>query len=164
MLEIKKESYNGATNFDDFLHKKEAVAFAKLPLPPSSNNQYFLARRGSKTYHVPSDELKLFKVKMNGYPVLNGNLFKMNKSIVKSWISDSYALECRIMFFFKKERVFCKDGRPKKMDVSNRLKALHDQLATLLEIDDSWFFKIYAEKCVAEGNLNEESYVEISPI
>jgi Holliday junction resolvase RusA-like endonuclease len=164
MQETRKESFNVATSFTDFMHQKEAIVFAKLPIPPSSNHQYFLAKRGNKTYHIPSDDLKKFKKSMSIYPAINGPFFNMNKTGVRRWIEDGLLLEVRVMFFFRYNRIFCKDGKPKKMDVSNRLKALHDQLSHILEIDDSWFFKIYAEKCVAVESLNEESYVEISPL
>lgn len=44
------------------------------------------------------------------------------------------------VFFMLRGRILCKDGTPRRNDTSNRLKALHDVLAEILGIDDSFFF------------------------
>lgn len=138
--------------------------FPCLPLSPSSNSQYFLARRGSKTYHIPSEELKTFKRLMAQYPKERQASFTLNRARVLEWVKKGYRLECRVVFFFHLKRVMTLKNTPKKMDTSNRLKALHDQLCDLLGIDDSLFFKIYAEKAICSDSMNEQAYCEILPI
>ena len=44
------------------------------------------------------------------------------------------------VFYMLRGRILCKDGNPKRNDTSNRIKALHDALAKILGIDDSYFF------------------------
>lgn len=136
--------------------------FDHLPIPPSSNNQYILVRRGRKTYHVPSEELKTFKKEMASYAVFNRKAFEFNKGVVGAWVGEGCLLEVKAEMFFEHSRIFCKDGSPKKFDVSNRLKALHDQLALLLDIDDKWFFKVFASKSPVASQLNEKVVVQIS--
>lgn len=43
-------------------------------------------------------------------------------------------------YYFKKNRIYCKNGKPKKLDTSNRIKLLHDQIADLIGYDDCYFF------------------------
>lgn len=88
----------------------------------------------------------------------------LNKHRVHEWVAKGGLLEARAFFFFKKERLFTLKNKPKKLDVSNRIKAIHDSLCKLLEIDDSLFFKVTAEKVVCNGNLEESSWIEILPL
>lgn len=145
------------------LEKRPFVSFPGLPLPPSSNNQYFLAKRGNKTYHIPSDELKSFKAKIEYYRLKNLIALAAKKGVIHGWLKSGHYLEVKSVFFFKEERIFCKNGDPKKMDCSNRIKALHDYLFKILVVDDSCIFKLSAEKGIAIHS-NEESYVDIFPI
>lgn len=142
---------------------KTYVLFTKLPLPPSSNHQYTLARRGQKTYHVASAHLKAFQREMNQYPQTCRDLFLCNQQAIHGWIKEGKALEIRCFFFFKRERLFTKKSVPKKLDVSNRIKALHDCLCRILEIDDSLFFRVIAEKAPCAVGLQEMTCVEILP-
>jgi len=159
-IEIRGQEPNGKILSSD----KELVLFTGLPVPPSSNSQYFLARRGQKTYHIPSDELKQFKREMEKYPYLVGPDFVVSKRDIHHWIGEGRNLEIKTFFFFKRERLYTKLGHIKKLDCSNRIKALHDSLCDLLEMDDCLFFKLHAEKIACKEGSNEETWVEISPI
>lgn len=145
------------------LDYNEARLFPRLPIPPSSNNQYFLARRGKKTYHIPSEELRDFKRTMAMYPSTCTD-FLMSKHIIQGWVNEGLQLAISSVFFFKSERLFTKKDLPKRLDCSNRIKALHDSLSSLLEVDDSWFFQVFAQKAECEKNLSEMCCTEISPI
>lgn len=144
--------------------------FANLPIPPSSNNQYALVRRAcrqtgkTKTYHIPSVELTQFKKQMKEYPFRDGTNFLLNKHRVREWVGKGHLLEARAYFFFKKEKLLTLKHTPKKLDVSNRIKAIHDSLCDLLGIDDCLFFKVTAEKVVCNPNLEESSWIELLPL
>jgi len=142
---------------------KSYVLLTKLPIPPSSNNQYALVRRGHKTFHVPSKKLTQFQAKMQAYPYTNPDLYLIHKQAIHQWLKEGYPLEIRCLFFFRRDRIFTKKNTVKRLDVSNRIKALHDCLCKLLEIDDSLFFRVTAEKVVSEENLEEMTCVEIMP-
>lgn len=141
-----------------------AALFTQLPMPPSSNNQYYLARRGPKVYHIASDELKGFKASMAAYPLMRSVIFELNKNLVRNWVEQGYTLEIRSIFFFHENRLFTKKNTTKRLDCSNRIKALHDQLCNIIGIDDSLFFKVYAEKAVCLDHINEDCCTEILPI
>jgi hypothetical protein len=143
-------------------HYEQIAYFPNLPLPPSSNNQYFLVRRGPKTFHVPSDELKAFKALMDQYAAKEGMPFTFNSNLVKAWVSEPAGLSIKAVFFFHKERVMTKQNLPKRLDCSNRIKALHDNLCRIIGIDDKWFFKVEAEKAICPPSVQETTCVEIS--
>lgn len=142
----------------------ESIIIRDLPLPPSSNNQYLLVRRKGKSYHVSSPELKKFKVEMEEYPLKRPNDFIQNLSLIKAWKEKKLRLEFHSTFYFSYGRIFTKDHRPKKMDVSNRIKALHDCVASMLGMDDSIIFKMVAEKTLAKMDEKERVEIQIFPI
>ena len=63
-------------------------------------------------------------------------------------------------FWFLRENVLTQKGLPKRNDVSNRIKALHDQLSQLLGIDDCWFWGVTACKRVLRPGKRIE-YVDV---
>lgn len=133
-------------------------------MPPSSNNQYYLARRGQKTYHVPSRELERFKRELNDYYHLNKPVINRAQTILNFWLSNKLSLKMNCKFYFERKMIYTLKNKPKKMDVSNRLKAAHDGIAKLLDIDDSLFFKIEAEKLELQESLIVPTFsVEILP-
>lgn len=140
-----------------------SILLSGLPIPPSSNHQYKLFRRGGKTYHVPSKELIQYREAMEAYRYSAPN-FLLAKEQMKAWMRCERIFEVNAMFFFHFKRLFTKQMTVKKFDVSNRLKSLHDCLSTLLEVDDSRFFKIGAEKAVGANHCHEMVVVEIFAI
>lgn len=132
-------------------------------MPPTSNHMYHLVRRGPKTYHVPSSELKKFQNAMVIYPITRPYIPNYRK-LIKNWVDLKYKLQIHCGFYFRRDRLYTKEGKFKKLDVSNRLKAAHDGVAKMLGIDDSAFFRISAEK-YNYMNVGEEMFsVEISPL
>lgn len=53
--------------------------------------------------------------------------------------------------FFMSEAWFTKKNQIRRVDVANLLKSACDQIALLLEIDDSRFFSVYCEKTPLTG-------------
>jgi Holliday junction resolvase RusA-like endonuclease len=133
----------------------EKVVFNFIPMPPTSNKMYAMWRRGSKTYHVPSPELKAFQRKMESYVITEDKI-----DLVRA-MKGPLSIEC--FFFFRRERLYTKKDTIKKLDVSNRIKALHDCLCKRLGIDDSLFFEVYAMKMPNLATSTEYVEVDISP-
>lgn len=126
------------------------IHFSGFPIPPSSNNQYI--QRGR--FRVASVQLRAFKQTFEACGVMQAGAIKQAKEILKAWPS----LTVHCVFNFNYTRVFTKKGEIKRMDVSNRIKAIHDCLSELIERDDSHFFLVSAEKRVSE---TEEETVDI---
>lgn len=147
-------------------HKKMTQSILlELDIPPSSNNQYLLVSRGRKTFHVPSKELTTFKTHVSSYPLRYPSEFKHALKQMKDWIvSGKNTFEITCSFYFRYSRIYTKQGNPKRLDCSNRLKSIHDCVSLLFGIDDSLFFKIHAEKKICGDLFPEKTIVEILPI
>jgi Holliday junction resolvase RusA-like endonuclease len=159
-LIAKKEKSNLVTEVDI-----TPVWVTGLPIPPSSNGQYkpFKNRRTGRLSFRASLELEAYKRDLNLCFYKQPTQFLSNVKKLQSWLEHGIYFEVKATLFFKEKTLFTLKGMPKKMDVSNRLKSLHDGLATLLQIDDSLFFKISAEKRLTHANENESVVIEITP-
>lgn len=80
------------------------------------------------------------------------------RNTIKNW--GTPFIEVAIYIGFKADRLICKDGTPKRLDVSNRLKLVHDLIAEQMKTDDCTFVRTPAEKCTAS---TEELIVMIRP-
>lgn len=159
--DVKQSNLSGLPNS---FHRCETILIKGLPIPPSSNSQYKLFRRGNKTYHVPTDELIIFKELMERYPDKHPNEYQSHLKIMSDWLAKGLTLEFHATFFFSHKRVWTLKNTPKRMDVSNRIKALHDCVSSILNVDDCVFFRISAEKTVVKENEAESVSIEIHPI
>ena len=131
-------------------------------MPPSSNHQY--AARG-----FPGQHAKGFTGNKNPNFVLakicpTGELTKYERS-VKEWCEKEKVLIAKARQFIRDQvlmkgdmlrvetyacfpgtALWTQKSAPKKMDGTNRLKALHDCMAEHLQVDDSWFWNSTVEK------------------
>ena len=68
------------------------------------------------------------------------------------------------IFNFRQEKIFCKDGRAKRLDADNRLKCLLDQVTKLVGIDDCRIFRGSFEKRITtERNEGIDIFLSILP-
>lgn len=135
-------------------------------MPPSSNHQYaaraFPGQHG-KRYEgpkkagftlakiCPTSELERFEkdLKKTWAAELQNNIaLHKCRATLRSWILAGKYIRIETYAFFPYFDLFTKEGLPRKMDGTNRLKALHDVLAELLEVDDSWFWDAEVKKRV----------------
>ena len=142
---------------------KDALLLIQLPIPPTSNHQYIPIRQGRSCRLVSSQKLNDYKKAMQAYK-FTSPIFLQQSHQMKLWKEEGHIFEVRAIFFFHTKNIYTKRGDVKKMDVSNRLKALHDSLAELFDIDDSFFFRVAAEKVETHDHLTEMVCVEIFPI
>jgi Holliday junction resolvase RusA-like endonuclease len=133
-----------------------AIVFKGIPLPPSSNNQYILVRGRGKTFHAPSQELKRFRLAMEFYWAENLAAVKLAQQLFPG-----HPLTIHASFGFEKSRLLTKKGTFKRLDVSNRLKALHDSVAAAIGIDDCNFVAVSARKYAVQKAIDEQVTVEI---
>ena len=132
------------------------MEFKLVPLPPSSNNQYFSFVRNGKILRGASKELTQFKKAMAMYWLTQ----KRELLFAREQLSGK-PLSVHIDFMFAKERIFTKKGYLKKLDVSNRLKAIHDSLADALLTDDCFFVNISADKLAVKSKYEESATIRV---
>lgn len=124
-----------------------SFVFDGILMPPSSNKAYNSFVRGGRIRHVCAPELVNFKRSFGVYCLLNRALFRVAREGIAGVKSPRLWVNCD--FYFLQSQLYTKDERLKRLDVSNRLKALHDCMAEALGIDDSLFMEIKATKQVA---------------
>lgn len=116
-----------------------------FPVPPSVNALY---RFGHGKVHK-SKSYKEYERSV--YAWINANQAQVKG--VREFLKDisPYVLDVSAMFYMPRTEIVCLDGRPKRNDTSNRLKALHDALsAAILGIDDCYFWSGGFNKCPAD--------------
>ncbi len=135
----------------------ENFKLTKLPMPPSSNHQYWHGimngKGGGKVARpIPTSELKAFQKEM-AETWKNANLIAIYKAraLLRGWMMKGLYIEVETFAFFNYFDLFTQEGQVRRMDGSNRIKALHDSLAEVLEIDDSWFWDTIIRKREIHG-------------
>jgi Holliday junction resolvase RusA-like endonuclease len=125
------------------------IVFESIPIPPSSNHQYVSFVRHGRVIHVKSPELVKWRKEFDAWVILNINGVRAARSFVNGKL-----LNVHVDIYWPYEKLFTKQGKPKKLDVSNRLKALHDALADALEIDDCVFWGVSVSKQEGLGSVS----------
>ncbi len=124
-----------------------------MPMPPSENALY---RNVPRVGRVKTAEYKRFERTIRDWHLANMRWIVAHTKLLN--LSDSSRLHVESVFHFPKERLFCKDGRVKRLDTSNRVKALHDTIAKVFAFDDRYIWSFRSEKT---GGVVEE-YVEVT--
>lgn len=143
----------------------EKFTFAKLPMPPSSNHQYWhQVMKGKGGQQVarptPTGDLKKFNKAVEvEWKELNLVAVYKCRKLLREWMLRGQFIRVEVYAFFNYFDLFTQQGVPKRMDASNRIKALHDSLATVLEIDDSWFWDCEIRK---RETKNAESWCAVT--
>lgn len=137
------------------------IVLTGIPIPPSVNGQYSTFVRRGRAIRIKSKEAVDYIKAFELWAIQNfRNLNEARNSII---LWNSKFVEVSMFAGFKKERVLCKDVSPKKMDISNRTKLIHDLLAIKINLDDCCFVRTPAEKCTCPDGVEEELVVVIRP-
>lgn len=73
----------------------------------------------------------------------------------------SFALRVDCYFVFHVERIFTVNGKLERLDADNRLKPARDAIATLLDLDDKYFFAGLCEKVTTRSKESECTLIRI---
>lgn len=119
------------------LERTMDIIFSGIPIPPSSNNMYCNSRRGGR---IKSAAFRIWERDFAVWALDSAQTFARGRQLVKERLKQGKVMAVHCTFYFNRSRIFCKDGKPKKQDASNYIKALHDAMAETLLIDDCWFF------------------------
>lgn len=138
----------------------DGIYFFNIPIPPSANAQYATILRNGKTRRVPSKEMRDYDKVFEIWVLQNKHSLNEARKQIIEWNSP---LEVAFFLVLKRDKILTKDGRMKKLDVSNRSKSLHDKLAGALGIDDCYFISCPMEKVLADI-CSEQVIVSIRPV
>lgn len=138
------------------------ITLHSFPMPPSSNHVYATIQRDAKSWRTKSAELREFERDALNWALAGGPGLHRARDLAKQARNGkNLVLDVHAKFYFKRERILCKNGKPKRLDTSNRIKALHDALATILEVDDCFFWSLSADKAAILGNAPESVLITI---
>lgn len=115
------------------------VVLACLPMPPTDNHMYNRGRNGRRFL---SDDNKEFRAGVVRWAERHEDRIKDMRMAVQSW----RAVEVTVYLGFHHARLWSKKSSPKKLDGTNRLKALLDEVAQLVGVDDSRFWQVTVQK------------------
>lgn len=126
----------------------------RIPIPPTSNNLYASVRGRL----IKSIEGRKYEASLKLYSIRNFKILDQIKSELKT--NDTLKIEC--FFIFHKSRIISKKGEYKKLDATNRIKALHDVISDMIGIDDKQFISVSCEKVICENQDDEQVIVILS--
>ena len=139
----------------DSLIKKEVI-IEHFPFPPSTNELYQNAKGKGR---VKTSKYRQYCRDVEAFRLKNLRIISEMRELIKTF----GLLSVEYQFNIKDKQLFCVsknlEGKPKRYDVTNRVKACEDQVFKILKMDDSFVFKNSEEKIPV--NNNQENYVNI---
>ena len=104
-------------------------------MPPSAN-QRLVPVNGRL---IKSSACRNFDKSVQVWMIRQRSKLFEDRRIVKEWIDSGFMLRVDFCFYWPKSKLMSKDGLPKKLDDSNRLKDAEDAVSEIIGIDDKWF-------------------------
>ena len=159
----------GNVDYDDNFYISVSVVVASMifipdfPMPPTSNHLYATILRGGKALRVPSKTYTQFKKNVKQWQLMNLDKVQEAHTTLERLDEEERVLSVERYFLFHQKSLYRKDGYPKKMDTSNRVKALDDMLFEILEIDDKLIWRGSEEKIEIPDNQLERTAIIIHP-
>jgi len=155
--------------------------FDNLPFPPTVNKMYATVinpkfinwiRRGGnhrnpkgrppQSYRILTKDSNAYKARMAQWAIFNSDIVKKASDKLKEeLLLENKVIELRAYFCLPREQIWYKNGKFKKMDAANRLKALHDSLSDVLGIDDKYFYPGPSPKVILSGDRKSECVLVI---
>lgn len=137
----------------------KSVRLWGLPMPPSVNACYsnVPGRGRCKTL-----EYKNYTNLVHYWAMKNASTVRNAQHQLRGLQADE-VIKMEYRFFCDRKKVINKkDGRPKKNDTANRLKPLDDQIAALVQIDDSLFWHGVFEKIPVVMKPLDREFVDVT--
>jgi len=142
----------------------QTVFMAEMPLPPSVNNMYSTIYQRGRPIRIPSVELKKFNQDLDRWAFGRTDDLARAMRFFRECAAVGLKFKIDRFFFFEYKRIFSQEGNVKIMDASNRVKALDDGVAKVIDIDDKLFFRGSEEKAICDQGMAESCAVMISVI
>lgn len=115
-----------------------------VPFPPTVNQLY-----AGKSIRYKSDKAKAYDTEVDLWYLKNIKTVKAIRTKLRPYkFADHTFLSFKLDFLVPYETLYSKQGKLKKIDVSNRVKALLDKLSELFDVDDNRFFLKNVEFCI----------------
>lgn len=113
-----------------------------FPMPPSVNHLYGWSPGAGRL--VKSKLCTNYERTVGKWVLTNQAQLEKLRLFTKDL--GAYVFDVAAMFHMERSSIICLNGKPKKNDTSNRIKALHDVLSSIVGVDDSYFWSLSADK------------------
>lgn len=127
-----------------------------FPMPPSANGLYAFSKMYNRM--IKTKAYKAYDSEVQFWIAKNQDKLSKLREFAKG-LKGVFHIETT--FCMQRKSVVCKDGRPKKNDTSNRIKALHDVLSEMIGVDDSYFWSGAFTKASLENGKDEYVVVKL---
>jgi len=135
------------------------IYFKDFPLPPTVNKAYvnfgINRRRSSKS-------LLDFKKAAHEWAMLNNKIVKYAQGYIANTLREDQLIKIDAWVGLKYSRLFTLKNIRKNIDVTNRIKALHDSLSKILMFDDRYFCTGHTEPVIVENKESECVLIKLS--
>lgn len=121
----------------------QQVTLKDIPMPPSANNLYATIWKTKR--RIKTKEYNVYEQMMNLWASTHPQQLSNARQLTLN-IKQNQALKVDRTYWFPREKVLTKQGKPKRNDTSNRIKALDDAVSALIAIDDCFFWDGSFEK------------------
>lgn len=122
------------------------IVFDDLPVPPSTNQIY--KQVGYR--RVPSKKLKDFKDACANWMLGHQQELRTAHKELIPYVRDNHWIQLNIFLCLQRRDIWTQQNTIKKLDASNRIKALEDAISDMMGIDDRFFSLGLAEKIVTK--------------
>jgi hypothetical protein len=143
------------------------IILLALPMPISVNDSTMNNPRKGGRGRIKTKAYRDYEKAMEVYRL--ANLAQVNEAkweIMRQTLNGK-VLHLEYEFWFHAHKIICQgpkiQGKPKRNDTANRLKCLDDQLATILQVDDSYFWSgSFDKKALSFSDTPEQVKVTIT--
>lgn len=111
------------------------IILHEMPMPPTGNHR-LMPVNGRL---IKTKECRLFDQACQVWMIRQRSALYDYRRTAKEWIDTGFLIRVEFRFFFPKTKILNKDGHPKKIDATNRLKDSEDAVSEVIDIDDKFF-------------------------
>lgn len=104
-----------------------------------------------------------FESECDNWVLKNAQLVRKTILDLKSEPLKNKKIQLKTLFLFPPAKLLCKDGRTKKLDVTNRIKGLEDQVSKIIGIDDKHFWSGSYSKQITGNDMRAIVTIEVLP-
>lgn len=111
------------------------IILNEIPMPPTANKR-LIPVNGRL---IKSNDCRAFDKSVQVWMIRQKSKLFEDRRKAKEWIGTGFMIKVDFVFYWPKIKLMSKDGLPKKLDDSNRLKDAEDAVSEIIGIDDKWF-------------------------
>lgn len=156
------------------IFKHPPILIRGYPIPPSDNELKKPVRRFKKGVarelnrrvltFTDSDEYIAYRSAVNLWRMKNFNQYSDDFAKIIAWTRAGQPIGIQMDIRVYQSRLFTLEGKIRKWDATNFVKAFHDTFSEMLGFDDSLFFDCRQRKVEIPTSKAECLYIRIAPI